>query len=51
MDPHPWWGAFYERLIRVVKESLSVGKAKLSWSETVLCETETVINSRPLTYL
>ena len=51
----PWWGAFYERLIRIIKEALKkvVGKAKLTYEEmeTVLGEIEMVINSRPLTYL
>ena len=28
----PWWGVFYERLIRIIKEALKkvVGKAKLT---------------------
>ena len=51
----PWWGAFYERLIRIIKEALKkvVGKAKLTYEEmeTVLIEIEMVINCRPLTYL
>ena len=51
----PWWGAFYEHLIRIIKEALKkvVGKAKLSYEEmeTVLGEIEIVINSQPLTYL
>ena len=51
----PWWGAFYEQLIRIIKEALKkvVGKAKLTYEEmeTVLIEIEMVINCRPLTYL
>ena len=51
----PWWGGFYERLIRVVKLSLKkcVGSANLSYDElhTVITEIESVMNSRPLTYL
>ena len=51
----PWWGAFYERLVKVVKDSLHkvVKNARLSYDEliTVLIEIEAVINSRPLTYL
>ena len=51
----PWWGAFYERLIRIIKEALKkcVCSARLSCEEieTVLCEIEIVVNSRPLTDL
>ena len=51
----PWWGGFYERLIRIVKECLrkTLGKARLTYEEleTLLLEVEMVINSRPLTYL
>lgn len=51
----PWWGGFYERLVRSVKLSLrkSLGKSLLTYEEmeTMLCNMEAVINSRPLTYI
>lgn len=51
----PWWGGWWERLVRLVKELLRrvLGKACLTYQEmnTVLCDCEVVINSRPLTYL
>ncbi|XP_055914411.1 uncharacterized protein LOC129947754 [Eupeodes corollae] len=50
----PWWGGFWERLVRVVKSSLkaAVLKATLSIDQftTLLTEVEFVVNSRPLTY-
>lgn len=51
----PWWGGWWERLIRVVKDMLRriLGKASIDWIElsTILCDCEVVINSRPLTYV
>ncbi|GFW87006.1 integrase catalytic domain-containing protein [Trichonephila clavipes] len=51
----PWWGGFYERLIRTVKLALrkTVGRATLFCDEleTLLIEIEGVLNSRPLTYI
>ena len=51
----PWWGGFYERLIRGIKSCLkkNVSRSKLSYDElqTVIAEIESVLNSRPLTYL
>uniref|UniRef100_L7LX93 Putative tick transposon n=1 Tax=Rhipicephalus pulchellus TaxID=72859 RepID=L7LX93_RHIPC len=51
----PWWGGFYERLIRSVKTSMSkaIGARLLSEEElrTVVVEAEGVINNRPLTYV
>ena len=49
----PWWGGFYERLVRSVKAGLrkSVSTSQLSRKklETSLIEVEACINSRPLT--
>lgn len=51
----PWWGGFYERLMRSIKEPLKkiLGRAQLSFEEimTVLAEIENVLNQRPLTYV
>ena len=49
----PWWGGWWERLVRTVKVGLrkSFGSRCLSRTEleTVLLEVEACINSRPLT--
>ena len=51
----PWWGGWWERLVRSVKTSLrkSLGQRSLRKKEleTVLVEIESSINSRPLTRL
>ncbi|WP_253302409.1 DUF1759 domain-containing protein [Wolbachia endosymbiont of Psylliodes chrysocephala] len=50
-----WWGGWWERLIRLIKELLrrNLGKASLYYVElyTILCDVESVINQRPLTYV
>ena len=50
----PWWGGFFERLVGIVKRSLSkvVGRRFLSYSELeeVLLDVETSMNNRPLLY-
>jgi len=51
----PWWGGFWERLIREVKKLLkrTLGNRKLTLTqiENLLFEIEAVLNSRPLTYI
>uniref|UniRef100_L7LXX7 Putative tick transposon n=1 Tax=Rhipicephalus pulchellus TaxID=72859 RepID=L7LXX7_RHIPC len=50
----PWWGGFWERLVRIVKDCLrrSIGRRTLNLQEliTLLAETEAVVNSRPITF-
>lgn len=50
----PWYGGWWERLIRVLKDLLkrNLGKASLNYEEmlTVLADCEGTINQRPLTY-
>ncbi|CAG7837087.1 unnamed protein product [Allacma fusca] len=50
-----WWGGWWDRMVRMVKQLLrrTLGKASLNLEElsTILCDCETVINSRPLTYV
>ena len=51
----PWWGGFYERLVRTIKDALkrTLYKSLLTFREleTVVYRIESVINARPLTTL
>ena len=55
VEQAPWWRGFWERLIVSVNRSLKkiLQRATLSYEEliTVLTEVETIINSRPITYI
>ncbi|UYV63397.1 hypothetical protein LAZ67_2003955 [Cordylochernes scorpioides] len=47
----PWWGGFWERMVRTIKEMLikMLGHRKLKYVQlqTALCEIESNINNRP----
>ena len=55
LERAPWWGGFFERMVRCVKRFLKkvLKNAKLTYEEllTVVVEIECVLNSRPLTYV
>lgn len=46
----PWFGGAYERLIRIVK-SFGFVMLNLLELQTVLCQAEDVMNSRPISYI
>ncbi len=50
----PWWGGFFERLVGVMKSSLSkvIGQALLTFEEMeeVLLDVECFMSNRPLCY-
>lgn len=51
----PWWGGFWERLVRSVKRVLKkvIGRSKFNYDElsTILAEVESLVNARPITYI
>ena len=55
MDKVPWWGGFWERLVKTVKLCLkkTIGRATVTYDElaTILTEVESVINARHITYV
>ena len=55
VEKAPWWGGFWERLIRSVKRPLRrvIGRANLTYDElqTLVIEIEGLINARPITYM
>lgn len=55
VDLAPWWGGFWERMVKTMKLSLkkSIGRSTVTYDElaTILTEIESIINARPITYL
>ena len=55
LEKPPWWGGFYERMVRSIKNTLKrvVGVSSLDDEQlnTVLVEIANVIKSRRLTYM
>ena len=55
IDRAPWWGGFWERMVKSVKRCLRkcIGWTSLNFDElnTLVVEVESVINSWPLTYV
>lgn len=55
LEKSPWWGGFWERMVRLTKDALkkTLGKTRVCLKElnTVLIEVEAMINCRPLTYV
>ncbi|GFS81739.1 integrase catalytic domain-containing protein [Trichonephila clavipes] len=51
----PWWGGFYERLVKTINDPLRkiLVRALLTFEElsTILSEVEVIVNHRPLTYV
>lgn len=51
----PWWGGQFERMVGLVKASLSkcIGNGSLTWSELqdVMLDVEVALNNRPLSYI
>ena len=55
LEKAPWWGGAFERLIKSTKRCLRkmIGRSRLSLDklQTLLVEVESILNSRPISYM
>ena len=55
VEKAPWWGGYWERMVRSVKRCLkkTIGRSTVTTEElnTILVEVEATLNNRPITYL
>ena len=55
LEKAPWWGGFYERLVKSLKSGLkkTIGQAKLTQDElaTVVAEAKMILNCRLISYV
>ena len=55
VESSPWWGGFWERLIKSMKRTLNriIFRSSVNYEEflTVVIEMEGIMNFRPLTYI
>ena len=55
VEKAPWWGGFWERLVKSIKRPLKkiIGRTSLTYDQlqTIVVEIEGLLNARPLTYI
>ena len=55
VEKTPWWGGFWERLVKSIKRPLKkiIGRTSLTYDhlQTIVVEIEGLLNARPLTYI
>ena len=55
VEKAPWWGGFWERLVKSIKRPLKkvIGRTSLTYDQiqSLIVEIEGLLNARPLTYI
>jgi hypothetical protein len=55
VEKAPWWGGFWERLVKSIKRPLKkvIGRTSLTYDQlqTLIVEIEGLLNARPITYI